>query len=98
MSNEQSQLVDQAIQEMATALERGVDVYQVVGRLYLETLSKNQAIGLAVQALQALKPVEPEVAPEGFAPAGPEPHAPDESPPVSTTDEAEPKFGTKEGA
>jgi hypothetical protein len=77
MSDEQS--VDQVIQEMATALERGVDVYQVVGKLYLEILAKNQAIGLAVQALQALKPVEPDVTPEGFAPAGPEPpHTPTE--------------------
>lgn len=75
MSND----ADQAIQEMAVALAQGVDLYAVIGKLYVENLTKQQAIALAVQSLQAFKPQSPAAdadhtnPSEGFDPAGPTP-------------------------
>jgi hypothetical protein len=58
----------QSINEIAQALQDGVNVYEHIGRLYIQNETNRRALGLAITALQALVPQ-----PEGMPPATTEP-------------------------
>lgn len=50
--------VDGSLAGLAQQIEQGLDPYSVIGKLYVRTLAKDQALALAIQALQALMPKE----------------------------------------
>jgi hypothetical protein len=50
---------EQTIQDMATALSAGVNVFEEIGKLYCQVKTQEKAIGLAIAALQEMsKPSE----------------------------------------
>ncbi len=48
--------------QMSAQLQQGVNLYEVIGKLYVATVAKDQAIALAAQAIKALLP-QPEEEP-----------------------------------
>jgi hypothetical protein len=57
--NDENSIIDKTLKEMAVKLSQGVNAFEEIGKLYVDNIVNKQAIALAVQALQALKPVEP---------------------------------------
>lgn len=53
--------------QLSAQLQQGVNLYEVIGKLYVATVAKDQAIGLAAQAIKALMPEEKSEEPAVFA-------------------------------
>jgi hypothetical protein len=57
-----------SIQDLAAQLEQGVDLYAVIGQLYVSKLARDAALSVAVQALEAAKAALPKEEPPAEAP------------------------------
>jgi hypothetical protein len=71
---------EQGIQDLVTQLEKGIDPFAVIGRLYVQVLAKDKALALAIETILALTPKETPKDPE--PPTEPTVYAsPDDLPP-----------------